>query len=556
MAPCIFITALASCMLWIASAQEHLKVSSWIGHDKSYGPIINIFCEKYLKCTPYKGNKCVFIWKFGEETLAENEDLIDADSSRFSVDFGDTDVGYVSLLTIKYALLEDAGIYECHLAIKGVSYYGTTEVIVYNYVPPDEYPECIVSSSTTTFMENSDATFMCKSGNALPPMNVHLMLQSKHGPYSDMGYNSVVTRTLSKFDNNTMFVCHMTSQMFPTVNRTCTIGQLKVLPISPPSVTDLPPVGSITAYNRIPKLAKDTNDNRSNEKDATGGFSKWIIIGGIASAVFIILTGVGICIVSRMIKPKSKQKKDKDTIASDTDLEMCKSQSRQDASEATKAEETKNVGNMTLYALVHNKDESETELLLNETDVNDEDSETGTKQAPLYAMINKNRDMDSNLLSHSDSDSEAETTKENSEQVQCYAVVQKNSTCSNELQPTDLDKSCHEDGPKEICDSFEDDKIENSHTRLSNSSKIDNMTEIPCYSTVNKTDNSPQNNPQNLKETEDAEMTSNSSTGLPGYAQINKNKNSESDEATINDSNIHNEDCTDETPLYAVVKKR
>ena len=57
---------------------------------------------------------------FANKTLAQDKKIIDADPTRYNVSLGytyykDGKYGYGSLLVIKNALKEDAGIYECLL---------------------------------------------------------------------------------------------------------------------------------------------------------------------------------------------------------------------------------------------------------------------------------------------------------------------------------------------------------------------------------------------------------------------------------------------------------
>ena len=83
----------------------------WILPDTDFGPVVHVFCT---------GSTSVdHRWVFANKTLAQDGELIDADPTRYSVSVGCTNLydrkEYGSLLVIKNALKEDAGLYECQL---------------------------------------------------------------------------------------------------------------------------------------------------------------------------------------------------------------------------------------------------------------------------------------------------------------------------------------------------------------------------------------------------------------------------------------------------------
>ena len=189
-----------------------IPVDHWTARTTHLGPVIKVSCE---------GGKSDYRWLFANKTLAENNKLIDADSTRYSVSVKNiSKYQYGSLLSIRNALREDSGWYECQ-----VEFYSNSNFIqrrnkvfvpVNYYLPSLSYPKCQISPSLTLF-DNNYAIFSCATGES-SSVSLLLTLQYQNGSIIELG-NNAVTKTVTLNDNNATFICHMTSAIFLTAYR-------------------------------------------------------------------------------------------------------------------------------------------------------------------------------------------------------------------------------------------------------------------------------------------------------------------------------------------------
>ena len=185
----------------------------WVSTDAVFGQVINVFC---------KGGTSDYRWVFANKTLAVNNELVEADPTRYSVSMGSISnpqygTRYGSLLLIRNALRDNAGWYECQ-----VEYYNHGELILtgdkvfvhkHYYLPSLYYPKCQISPSFTLY-NMSDVTFNCITGES-SSVSLSITLQYQNGSIVTLGYNTV-TKSITLDDNNAVFVCHMTSNIFST----------------------------------------------------------------------------------------------------------------------------------------------------------------------------------------------------------------------------------------------------------------------------------------------------------------------------------------------------
>ena len=75
----------------------------------------------------------------------------------------------------------------------------------------------------------NNLTFDCISGKSSQPVNLRLSLHRQDGSVIELGKQNVTTRQITTEDNKALFLCHMTSDQFPTVYRNCTAGPITVL---------------------------------------------------------------------------------------------------------------------------------------------------------------------------------------------------------------------------------------------------------------------------------------------------------------------------------------
>ena len=247
------------------AAQSPVKY--WISNETDFGPVINVFC---------RGSESKFYrWVSASKTLAKDNDLIDADPARYSVSVGYTynnecEYTYGSLLMIKNVIKEDSGIYECQLDdyTTNNKRSGQISVQVGNYLPSLSYPKCHVSPSTTIY-DKSDTTFNCTVGESTSSLNLSVTLHYQNGSIVELGHGAV-TKTVTLNDNNATFICHMTSEIFPTAYRNCSAG-----PITVQEMLD------------------------TSTKDATRIYSTYGIVGGSIAAFLMVIVVAIICIITQ-----------------------------------------------------------------------------------------------------------------------------------------------------------------------------------------------------------------------------------------------------------------
>ena len=141
-----------------------IGTSQWITFDKTLGPVYNIFCGL---SSPY--TTCTYWWIISNKTVAGNGSLIEADSSRFSIEQeANTSINdayfYGDSLQIRNALKIDLGQYACQVDKNDLRLGSRrTNVTASFYLPPRMYPKCHVTTSTT-LLEDSNITFTCIPG--------------------------------------------------------------------------------------------------------------------------------------------------------------------------------------------------------------------------------------------------------------------------------------------------------------------------------------------------------------------------------------------------------
>ena len=264
-----------------------IPVDHWTATTTHLGPVIKVFCE---------GGKSDYRWLFANKTLAENNELIDADSTRYSVSVKNISrYQYGSLLSIRNALREDAGWYKCQ-----VEFYSNSKFIqrkskvfvpVQDYLPSLSYPKCLISPSLTLF-DNSYAIFSCTTGAKSSSVSLSLTLQYQNGYIVELGHDAV-TKTVTLNDNNAMFICHMTSAIFPTAYRNCSAGPIIVQEMLAIST-------KVTKIITSPVMTVVVNPTKGHNLSETGSKMKYYIYGiiiGIA-AFLLVISGSLVCFIT------------------------------------------------------------------------------------------------------------------------------------------------------------------------------------------------------------------------------------------------------------------
>ena len=201
-----------------------VMVQQWQTIDPQVGPVVNIFCKG--------GGSASYSWIFNNQLIALGNDTLGADPTKYSVKVGYiSPKDYGSLLLIKNAPIDHAGYYKCHVDYhsSGNQPYRQREKIYvddFHYLPSLTYPQCHVGPSTT-LNDASTATFNCRAGESYVSLNLLLTLQYQNGSIVELGHDAV-TKTVTLNDNNATFICHTTSETFPTAYRNCSTGPITV----------------------------------------------------------------------------------------------------------------------------------------------------------------------------------------------------------------------------------------------------------------------------------------------------------------------------------------
>ena len=218
------------------------SVTYRINTDRS----VTLTCETHIS----RGTSDIkHIWILNGKFLTKNTDILTNQPARYKVKHQKNKRYHVYTLTISNPVENDRGIYKCRIDYKlQGSHYSTSKIVdvtITSYLPPLNYPFCSIRPSQT--LNNGDlAAFECKVGATTSKITLKLTLQSIDGSITLMDesdgrrYNAEKHVTLQ--NNMAMFICHMTSETFPTAYRNCSAGPLIVT-----ASTTLPPGTTTTA---------------------------------------------------------------------------------------------------------------------------------------------------------------------------------------------------------------------------------------------------------------------------------------------------------------------
>ena len=236
-----------------ARSNERFELIYNVTTVDGFGPIIYISC----KFVPLPGERCLDLrwlraWYSGslftsQERLAAHGVLVDKAPTRFTLDtVGDN----TEVISIRNALKEDTLGSHRYARLKCYVTYSYGENISVSsreiqiptdkYLPALHHPVCNIN--TLAVCSGSEVEFTCSSGDSNPEVNLQLRLLRPDGSIRQLGTTNVTTSVFSE-DNNAKFTCEMTSDVFPTANRSCSAGPLTILPkitgeaITPSSVT-------------------------------------------------------------------------------------------------------------------------------------------------------------------------------------------------------------------------------------------------------------------------------------------------------------------------------
>ena len=121
-----------------------------------------------------------------------------------------------------------------------------------------------------------------------------------------------MTKTVTLNDNNATFVCHMTSETFPTAYCNCSAGPLTVQQRSFPTTTQTH-TSSKNTETITTFVSNSSEGHNFNEISSTKMYFIYGIIVGSTAAFVLVLIGAIICITLRKFKLFTRQESSEQT---------------------------------------------------------------------------------------------------------------------------------------------------------------------------------------------------------------------------------------------------
>ncbi len=238
------------------------------------------------------------------------------------------DQSVIYFLSIMEVTKDDQGLYSCKLITKEGSIRevaNDTANISVTYFPPETDPVCS-SLQSNRVLEGTVVNLSCSSEIANPTVSIAWTTTSgaKFGSKPRVVNNRIhtsLTITLSRRDNDVVFLCDITSNAFPDMKRQCHIGPVTVTPNPDILYTDrLPDTSSVV---KPTKTTLDVPDENIVKSDPTFSAKKcnkicsyfsypllhWIVATASALLLAVVLL---ICIVFvygkyRRVKRQTKE---------------------------------------------------------------------------------------------------------------------------------------------------------------------------------------------------------------------------------------------------------
>ncbi|XP_072021091.1 uncharacterized protein [Amphiura filiformis] len=522
---CMVVMKMAASILWcmiLLTYFDHttaqVKVGQWSTNEVDIGPIVNVFCYSSSTTIP-----TFYTWTFSNKTIASNDTLIDANPSRYSVTMQDVqNTGYGSLLEIRNALKQDAGMYTCSIPVMtgSNSSDSSIQVIINQYLPPSMYPECIINPSTM-LLNNTDATFICIAGESSLPVNLRLTLQRPDGTSIKLRDGNA-TRTVTIEDNGAVFVCHMTSDTFPTAQRNCSAGPITVSGSETKSTTKsaLPmDTKGLTEMSSTSLEKTFTKPSGSTTQSSAGG-----IVGGIVSVILVLILLIIIIIViirkkkqtppdsaNNSLPTLSENKYSQEMIANSKNNEASPTKSQPDHQASSNQSPDHNItGQMPVYVNTSNDPGQSSGNPV----ADDQEDES---DFPMYHTVKGN-----------------ETTKD---QVSNHKS-QKDSKDSKGAETDNIEDKCPVYGKVNKGYKNSENEDQAAHKECSGAQGAENKDHddaFPVYGKVNKgyknTENEDQAGHKECEDSQGAETSNQENTEFPVYGKVNKgNKTVECEE--------------------------
>ncbi len=189
--------------------------------------------------------------------LSMGNTIANADDERTFLAIRQMDDSVVYFLSIVNAVKEDAGEYSCRVIgnVDGLLSQVTTDTMHVDvaYFPGDSYPVCAQPDSLEV-IEGTLVRFHCMTELTQPPVDMHWSrsrdqvpeLRGRISNTDSERVSELAFRATSIYDG-AVFLCEISSSLFPGQLKSCHIGPLKVIPKksnghtkNPNSNTDMP----------------------------------------------------------------------------------------------------------------------------------------------------------------------------------------------------------------------------------------------------------------------------------------------------------------------------
>ena len=258
----------------------------------STGPI------PYVQCTatfPQGTTGHTIIWERNNKILFVNGVPRLDTSSRYNASyFQQSPWTYTSILHINDAVKQDEGLYVCDMQywqdINKISLADATYLTIHQYLPAENYPKCnLVISSQASFFGGNSVTFTCLAGDSNPSVKLRQALnrtdgsENQFGPTSGNGNVSGTIRVPAS-EGNVTFICYMSSDLFKTAIRTCSVGPIKV---DSPDNEIIPSTKSVSLTELMPSTK--LKNSAISDSALANRFSSPVITGGAAGGCLILL---------------------------------------------------------------------------------------------------------------------------------------------------------------------------------------------------------------------------------------------------------------------------
>ena len=283
------------------------------------GGILSVHChiqdltdkqEVTILHTPIGGNKNRLTWDEGVVTGAEDRVFLAIRQLN--------DGSMVHFLSIVEAERQDAGEYSCRVFntddMKEVA--SDTVHIDIQYFPEEPYPLCEPMDSIVVY-SGSSIVLNCSSEVGSPPVSMQwIKTGSDKASDSDQVINNGISYSElhlrpTMLDNEAVFLCQITSVMFPDKPATCHVGPIMVIPTEE-ELKDVIIKDIITPTRKSVSIWKTDDEsspsNKNHECDrlcnlvSDNSTFTWIVATCVSAIIAVIFCIVGVAISIKLYK--------------------------------------------------------------------------------------------------------------------------------------------------------------------------------------------------------------------------------------------------------------